>query len=163
MKKFINKNFQKKTYENFWNPTVWNKNLQKFKDKKFWEIYIKTLGENALNVSKKSKKLAPIPSVDASTGRPPQLPRVGLARVATTRRGRRGRLPPLPRAGLPGVAATRRARRGGRRRSRRRELAGEATPLPAWRVVGKPAVGVLDRQPTMGSTRSRWMWPHRDW
>jgi hypothetical protein len=56
MKKFINKNFQKKTYENFWNPTVWNKNLQKFKDKKFWEIYIKTLGENALNVSKKIEK-----------------------------------------------------------------------------------------------------------
>jgi hypothetical protein len=23
-------------------------------------------------------------------------------------------------------------------------------------------VGVLDRQPTKGSTRSRWMWPRRD-
>jgi hypothetical protein len=42
------------------------------------------------------------------------------------------------------------------------ELAGEFA-RDLWRepLPGVPAVGVLDRQPTKGSTRSRWMWPRR--
>jgi hypothetical protein len=31
-----------------------------------------------------------------------------------------------------------------------------------WCSYMSPPVGVLDRQPTKGSTRSRWMWPRRD-
>jgi hypothetical protein len=39
----------------------------------------------------------------------------------------------------------------------------EAFPLlGAAATPTSPAVGVLDRQPTKGSTRSRWMWPRRD-
>jgi hypothetical protein len=32
----------------------------------------------------------------------------------------------------------------------------------AWGHSRTGGVGVLDRQPTKGSTRSRWMWPRRD-
>jgi hypothetical protein len=48
----------------------------------------------------------------------------------------------------------------------RRPFAGAHAPAATAagrRQAPSPAVGVLDRQPTKGSTRSRRMWPHRDW